>query len=69
MWGFTTMQISLVMPRADPLQQMFAHLVWRKGTLGLSLGVAAMAARRSSRQHDAKGDRQCTVRYDNPRRR
>jgi amino acid transporter len=41
-WVFTAMQISLAMAKAGQLPQMFAHLVWRKGTLGILLGVGAI---------------------------
>jgi len=41
-WIFTTMQIATAMAKAGQLPQMFAHLFWRQGTLGLLLSVAAI---------------------------
>ena len=41
-WVFTAMQISRAMVQVGNLPRMFAHFVWRKGTLGLPLSVAAI---------------------------
>ena len=41
-WIFTAMQISRSMVKVGNLPNMFAHFVWRKGTLGLLLGVAGI---------------------------
>jgi amino acid transporter len=41
-WIFTAMQISRAMVKVGNLPHMFAHFVWRKGTLGLLLGVAGI---------------------------
>jgi amino acid transporter len=41
-WIFTTMQISSTMAEVGQLPRMFGRLIWRKGSLGLSLGVAAI---------------------------
>lgn len=41
-WIFSAMQISLSMAGANQLPQTFKHPVWRKGTRGLLLGMAAI---------------------------
>ena len=41
-WVFTAMQISGAMVQVGNLPHMFAHLVWRKGTVGQLLSVAAI---------------------------
>jgi amino acid transporter len=41
-WIFTAMQISRAMVKVGNLPHMFAHFVWRKGTLGLLLGFAGI---------------------------
>ena len=41
-WIFTAMQISLSMAEAKQLPLAFKRLVWRKGTSGLLLGIAAI---------------------------
>ncbi|MGA7294285.1 MAG: APC family permease [Terriglobales bacterium] len=41
-WVFTAMQISHAMVQVGNLPRMFSHFVWRKGTLGLLLSVAAI---------------------------
>ena len=41
-WVFTAMQISAAMAKVRQLPSMFGKLVWRNGTLGLLLGVAAI---------------------------
>jgi amino acid transporter len=41
-WIFTAMQISRAMVKVGNLPHMFAHFVWRKGTMGLLVGVAGI---------------------------
>jgi len=41
-WVFTAMQLSLSMAEAKQLPLAFKHLVWRQGTLGLLLSIAAI---------------------------
>lgn len=41
-WVFTAMEISRAMVKVGNLPRMFAYFVWRKGTLGLLLGVGAI---------------------------
>jgi len=41
-WVFTAMQISAAMAKVHQLPAMFERLVWRQGTLGLLLGIAAI---------------------------
>jgi amino acid transporter len=41
-WVFSGMQITQAMVKVGNLPQMFAHLVWRKGSLGMLLGVAGI---------------------------
>jgi amino acid transporter len=41
-WVFTAIQITQAMVKVGNLPPMFAHFMWRKGTLGLLLGVAAI---------------------------
>jgi amino acid transporter len=41
-WVFSAMQITQAMVKVGNLPQMFAHFVWRKGSLGLLVGVAAI---------------------------
>ena len=41
-WVFTAMQISTAMARAGQLPEMFTQLAWRKGTIGLFVGIAAI---------------------------
>jgi amino acid transporter len=41
-WVFTAMEIARSMVPVGNLPRMFAHFVWRKGSLGLLLGVAAI---------------------------
>jgi amino acid transporter len=41
-WVFTAMEISQAMVKVGNLPRMFAHFVWRKGTLGLLTGAGAI---------------------------
>ncbi len=41
-WVFTAMEISRAMLKVGNLPRMFAYFVWRKGMLGLLLGVGAI---------------------------
>jgi amino acid transporter len=41
-WVFTAMQISAAMAKVGQLPQMFGKVIWRQGTQGLLLGVAAI---------------------------
>jgi amino acid transporter len=41
-WVFTAMQIAAAMAKVHQLPPMFGKFVWREGTLGLLLGIAAI---------------------------
>jgi len=41
-WVFTAMEISQAMVKVGNLPRMFAHFVWRKGSLGLLIGAGAI---------------------------